>query len=286
MGIIRTTFFFELDRYGWSESYFKEGTLNQNFITSTAIPLANKRVKMLGKIGPASLTGAPWLKYMRCSDINVFGDSKVNYFNQVDGTNDTSGFGSCDMPWTRAKSRQEALANNTVRRFTYMGGFPDNCFVNGDEWIPTPGVLTKIQQFFTFLGNWSWGLVSKQPATGATVWQPTAVAYNATAKTVTLTGAPVPGGPDAKYIKISKVQHPKSLNGTYPLLFDSNGKAILTGFCGDPGIWDGTGKFLYIANVFYPLGYWAVEDATRRATGRPFDSPRGRRKSRSCQKCS
>lgn len=281
IGIIRSTFFFQMDRYGWSESWYRDGTLTDIVPGDDYVDLAVARADLLGRdfaTGPAG-KGTPAITYIRNSDIGEFRDARI--FVPPNGgiiSSKSPGFGQCDMPWTALKTRFETTfpARRTIK---LMRGLPDGFFVDGDDFTPTPAWKTLFSKYVTRVGPKLFGYAIPDQKGLMVV---TAMTYDAAKKVVRLASATaVPAL--SLFVRITKCKSVPKINGRFKLQADpAGGGFFLYPFGCDPGVasWIGDGLFEFMSYKTQVVSSAMPTTPTQRKTGRPFDSPRGRSRRR------
>lgn len=280
MPIIRTTFFFKMDQYGWTESYFRDGTLVPIVANDPYMTLAWSRSYLNGGYIDADggTKGTPGLMYIRNSVIDAFRDARI-YVPPFPMRRKFNDHDPCDMPWTALNTRFETL-DARDRRFILMSGLPDSFFVGGTTFTPDAFFLPRWATYKAALlaGNFGY------PKASGTAFAVTGMVYDALTKMVLLTTT---GTAPAKTpsINVKGIRSVPGMNGIYPLRAVPGGYGLGT-FPNSPLLsgWQGEGTFSFAGYALMPFTDLMWVGPRRRTRGRPFDSPRGRIKRRvSCR---
>lgn len=267
--MFRATFEFkDVNEHGWSETFHSLKTTYTDTLAA-AQRLALLRAQLLG-------VGA-FLPFIRVSDDLVKRDSMV-YF--VDPPNDRQvdvNFGPSDIANTALLIR--LIADPLKRRPLYMRGLPDKLCSNSGTYTNFPGWTSAYNLWKKQLLADDWAMRSKVAVSPAVLI--VTVLQDPSTGIVTINTA----GP-----------HGIAANGAYTITGAHTGVSSI----------NGTGKALSVPSasvltinsqvrldtymggaMIGPLGYelkrllsGGIEDFTHRITGRPFDSPRGRRSGR------
>lgn len=264
---IRAQFFFkDLNGFGWSEAL--DSTLqNMTAVFNKAVALIPLRVQMLGTTS--------YLQYVRVSDQLVKRDSLIASITYGDGRNtDTSVAGSASA---NLALLLRLTASDTSRRLMYIKGFPDNCESDSGVYTPTVKFRAAISNWKDSVLDGSWAVRSKDDALNPPHLITAATQDNVTGN-VTITTADAHGFSIDKPIAIAGVKGATQLNGrwsiqaiTSPTAFRLHLTAII-----DPYVQAGTARLLGFA--INPILTMQLLRVTHRIAGRPFDSPRGRRR--------
>lgn len=275
----RLTIFFSDGAYGWSETHWSSNTsegLDQTILNG--IVLANARINLCGF--------NPIIKEIRASYDDTFRDSKINVFNPPLNSNfnasGTGGVPSSDLPYSITLLRAES--GILYRKSLYLSGVPDDLQLDptaiyGALW------MTNFQIYRQALLTGSaiaptrpWGFkVLKKPPDVPTV-NITNVVFG-TPVVVTSAGHPFNVG-QRIHIRLVKqtparpsVNHLWYISATTANTFTLNGSNI-------PGGTYLGGGIAYDAQTYDIKAYTDVliVRETHRNRGRPFDSPRGRRR--------
>jgi len=300
MGVHKATIFFEAGKFGWSETFYKttNGTIQDTLLS--ALELVQPRARLCG--------AHVELSYVRASDDGVRGDSAVVVPDvkvvtlaerallnaPLNVTLVIPAFGGdavTDRPYSAVLVRMEDLGG-AHHRFMYLRGVPDDLIKGGGvenskDWESAFVAWTKKLS----AGSWSWKAVNRSDdilvnnaVDGLWAAELEGITLALTAVTglkvgdqVRMRGA-VQIGKGYRPNKLYKVTFVSqdlktirlvNLNGTIPRV-PSN--IILRG---------GFVTKQTVANDLVLIRSASVRAAVRRATGRPFDSPRGRRSARS-----
>lgn len=165
---IKTTFFFDFAKSGWSEThYYMAGNVINVKAQQDAYAFAQKRAAILG--GPVIVNGTnvgqPLLNWIRMSLDGVFRDSELVTNDQTD----ISALALTGGPWTSTNSggvyRNLSLrcrgqtTDLTKRAILYLGGLPDAVFTGDTSYsfsLPL-GFQTAWTQFQNAITNGQWG---------------------------------------------------------------------------------------------------------------------------------
>lgn len=264
----KCTFFFELAKYGWSETWFRQEATPDAALASSKV-LAAQRASLLAS--PAQLSA------VRISDESIQRDSLFFEWtgNALEGGNT---FGNSDIPNTAALLRIEA--GSLYRRNLYLRGIPDSFVTEPNGLVLDPAWNKNFQGYRSLLINSQWHLKAIQKTPPPPTQFITGAARGANGTwTVTLQNQ-LPGISNGSRIRISKTQGVPRLNGYWLVYPDPLGAALiyLLNSGGIYGNWTGGGYAALLSPSYNPVTNVIVERATHRITGRPFDEPRGQRR--------
>lgn len=264
---IRATFFFkDTNGYGWSESL--DNTLQDlTAVRDRAATLAPLRVQMLGTTAN--------LVYIRVSDQLIRRDSRIIRLSYADGHNNDSSVAGCASATLALLIRFEA--SELSRRLIYVKGFPDNCESDSGAYTPTVKFRAALENWLTEIVGNNWAIRSKDPGLNP-AHLITGLTQDLVTGNVTVTTGDAHGFAIDKPITISGVRGAIQMNGVWnlaavstPTTFRVHMTQII-----DPYTSGGVARLLGYSNN--PITGQAVLRVSHRIAGRPFDSPRGRRR--------
>jgi hypothetical protein len=275
---VKTIFFFDSGPAGWQEVYYQQPSdLNTAF--TNALTLARFRAALMGD--PTTL------RYIRVNDDN---NPRNSTLTEVDITATITYQSKADKPSSAQMMRLYA-SGQTRTRPLFLRGNPDDVYDVAD---PTNGDAQLWKGYFGAFGDQLkaglWFVkyrprpifVTQGPNTknvlDITVWLPvninasltlvttaqpvTGITPNSFVQIYKLVGLPFPPG----LCRVASVVGADTINIVYPTRADfvyTQGGALLP----------------YVPNYTAINDYAITARSTRRATGRPFDQSRGRRKS-------
>lgn len=266
MSMNRATFFFkDTNGYGWTETiHNNKSTLTD--VLDEARSLLPLRVALLGNTAN--------LVYIRVSDDVVFRDSQVYLVPSGDQSTRFSAAGGADPANTCLVTRLTADA--THRRTLYLRGLPDACVTLSGKYTPTPDFQNAFLQWAASIIDGFWSLKSKTRLL-------VPVAISAAAQTVpsglVLVTCVAPHGLTATNgVVITGVRGATQINGTWqvlnvptPISFTIQLNVIMSTYVAG-------GSASPVGFILNPLTKVSAERISKRAAGRPFDSPHGRRR--------
>jgi hypothetical protein len=268
MAQIRATFFFKDDNdYGWTETIHNNaGDLRTAMVKAQA--LVPVRTACMG------LTAS--LVYIRVSDDLVKRDSLVFQVPVANSRNKPFDAGDSDIANTCLLIRLEASA--LIRRSLYMRGIPDNVVVKSGQFVATPGFQQALVQWGAKLVLDGWSIRSKDPLS-PTVAINNVVQVPATGVVTITTGAPHLLALPA-IATIRGVRGSVEVDGSWQVLgiIDATNFTIQLHQLIRP--WTGGGSVSKNQYLITGINNVIAVRASHRISGRPFDSPRGRRKAR------
>lgn len=273
---MKTVLFFVQGESGWSETFYRQ---EPDFTTAEASAkrLADARGKCLASKDWVQMTA------IRLSDDNVRGDARLitgyNY-KTTEALNDPNV--NPDVPWTGVVIRIEA--GEKIRRHLWMRGVPDDAIVEPFRRDNFPPFTVALSAFLKFL------ILERYQVRNfdKTDVNPAAVITKVERSTTGLPGqwdlTLGVGGPTfnaGEEVFIEGIKESNGLNGQKPCILVNNTLGKMTIFA-DKIIPD----FLYLGKGKVRHVRYKFDDITRaewirnghRDNGRPFDSPRGRRK--------
>jgi hypothetical protein len=288
----RVTMFFVDGISGWSESHYdcSAANLSQALLNAMAI-LVPARTNLL--------SSGPWLQYVRTSYDNVYRDSQVSYvappgmlLNKV--TNNPAWFQNLtNLDFVTMLLR--GVGGDLYRKSIYVSGVP----VPQESDVTPPVLDANIVAAFI---NYERVLTGSQgaitPVYGFPIWQRDQITFplhpitafaNIAPWTITCPGHGLPiGGPppagtrvwifNAKYLPVLPKQ---KINGPWLVssVIDANTLTLLN-FSIQPGtVVQNASLQVQMKNIITYKSL-ILENFTHRKRGRPFDSPRGRSRTR------
>lgn len=287
--MIEATLFFLYGEDGWSERYFKDGS-DPTTVLPALVTLAEVRAAMLGK--GAIING------LRCSNVDPVRDSVVSAVSY--GTDDPAqiklpailkGGQNAVEPWTRAL--MSLTHNPTQKGRVFMGGIPEGQFLEnpirfkgGKEW---DSMILGLTNAFK-AGGWCFRAQHVDPAQMVRITSYTLPAASDLLVTTAANHGLVPGDP----VYIYKGKQTQAAN--FPLPHG----AFRVGAVPSATTYTlaGTGKRYFGLDAQGTALFYSAATAKQRKvtydyptileviplrpvshrTGRPFDSPHGRRR--------
>jgi len=262
----RTTFFFEDGKYGWSESYFSQPASVQA-ARAAALLIAPKRIALLG-------TG-PVFAAIRVSDADIERDSLITLAADIPTGKDRREEAS-DVPYSSWLCQ---LSNGTrYKRPLYLRGCPDIDITDPED-AAAHGVFKKAWAAYVaalIAGGYMLRVLLRgtdNPSKKITDVFGDAAGFKVTTAAHGLVNNDV--------VRISGVKGSTVPKGKYTVrkVDDDNFVALHLPAPGAVG-YTGGGEWTKQIIGFKPVTEGIIVRQTRRATGRPFDSPHGRRKAR------
>lgn len=268
MAVIRATFFFEdVNKHGWSETIHN---------LAADLTTAKTRANNLMRHRRNCLGSSARITYIRVSDDLVKRDSEV-IINPVGDQLSRVG------PATQADIANTSLvvriqANPLARRTLYMRGIPDDCVTNSGQYSPSPSFVNAFDSWAFSLIQDQWACRSRDGTTPR--HNITSVTQDAVTGLVTLTTGTPHGVVMGVPFVIRGVKVGTALNGTWlPVaIVDTDTLRIILKTILPAGVNQGT--IALLGYTLAPIIDAKVVRVSHRISGRPFDSPRGRRKAR------
>lgn len=267
--LIRATFFFEQEGYGWTESWYRDApalTTLAAFQDDTDL-LAVKRAALNGK--------NTFLKFVRSSNTAVRMDRAIISYN---GNTGLQGHGTnvSDAPTTAALMSCRP-ANNERWKPAYLRGIWDLCVNEGGLWQPTPAWTSRYAAFLGELIQKGWGWIGTNTSTSRLISAIVANA-NGTVK-ITTTGNLFPAFPAQYLVRASGIGGATILNGSLQV-----NATALNEFDTVQRIpifpWTAGGRVRYNTLQFTALANGTILRVVERKPGRVFFRSVGRRKGR------
>ena len=265
---VRTTIFFKQGSYGWTETYF---------LPTTTLTNALLKAELLVSLRRALLGDVSRITYVRVSDDEKFRDSLVRV-QPPDLQTGPAGNGNPDPAYTSLLLRLEGGEEH--RRQLYLRGIPDSVIVEPDPPIFEAGYTKFFKNFRTELisQGWAFKVIKKPPAvpavliTGFITATPPVVTTGAAHNLTTGDNVLIRG------VKGFEANNGRGANGRWYVNVLTANSFEITGRLTPFGAYLGGGEI--IKRVYGLIDVTAVElvRVTKRSTGRPFDSPRGRRR--------
>lgn len=268
MPLIRGTFFFEdNNKHGWSETIFTN---------KADLTLAVNAANSLMQFRRSCLGAGVRISYVRVSDDLEKRDSRIITVPIADGGTRVGDPASADIANTSLIVRIEALPK--VRRTLYMRGLPDNCVTDSGKFTPTP-------QFVFNFDNWAARLIDD--GWSCRTRDGTAPLHNIVGITqVGATGVVTIQTFTPHLLELGKpfvirgVKGAQQVNGTWLPFAIPSGDTVTIKLNVLIGTWIGQGTLAKLTYVLHPITDVKVIRVSHRISGRPFDSPVGRRRAR------
>lgn len=272
MPIYRCNLFFELLKRGWSETYFTPNLANPEVALNTTERLVAPRVALLA----APLTAiAPRLTEIRISDVDVQRDSLVKAIAPADGTANGGPAGDC-LPINVALLMR-LNSGSLYRRQLYIRGIPAQLSNQQGEYKPNADYNTKLDAFFTALRINSFGIYAWLKPTAPVRPLKAILGVQNLPGGVTIE-TPGHGLINNDQIRVQSCPGTQGVRGNWHVHVIDDQHYSLVGAPPYTGVYIGGGlwyKRIQDTVIFTDMN---VEGLTHHDTGRPFDSPRGRRR--------
>lgn len=266
VAIYKLNAFFEHKRYGWSETWYGDYANSQRLMDAAVTEFLPARRKLLGG---DQLLSTPKLTAFRVSNILIQRDSLMQPIRAADGTNlraadrgDNSNLAlivRCEDP-------------DLYQRTWYLRGVPDE-IVQGGEFVPARDFFPDFINFRDVIRRLALGMyvLDKTIPTVAI----NAAATIAAGKVQITTGAAhlLSGG---NKIRIIKAPGTTGLKGVRTVMSTVDATNFVVG-ASMSGTYIGGGEYIKQTPTFRPIQNMQIMRVNHRDTGRPFDSPRGRR---------
>lgn len=289
----KCTIFFTDGKYGWSESLWNSSQTTLDRVLEKGITLARKRLPLCG--------AGPQVPYIRVSDESQYRDSLIETLNLVtikpDGTQATqgtqggtqptfiapvlkplTGIDASDRPYSAILVRNES--GTLYRRLMYLRGCPDSIIVDPIGPTPTKAWYDGFIQWAAELiaGQWRFKVLSREPTNQP---KPITGIFPQAAAEARIKSA----GHGLAVLNEVRVFNCKGVGplpkGIYSVssIVDAD-NFTLVNYKPDIGTisYFGGGKYILRTSVYAPITNTLIRGQTSRKTGRPFDSPRGRRR--------
>lgn len=275
MPIMKVTFPFEHQQNGWSETYYLTSATYDTAYKS-AIKLAEARIKLCGN--------DVRIPVCKISDDDVPGDGRVHRIEYRAGLklNENADEvvippaydGDPDMSWTALPITLLSAVGRSGRVF--LRGLPDALFVRGNQFQPTGAWNTAYSKWKALLIN-GWMFKGINVPLFADWKKITDVVANG-AQEVTITSEMAAVPPNSR-VQIRGVQTDRGVfSGRYRVSFNAAGITKLAKTTGTFFQWNGGGEIRPIFNQYFGIVDTERGRPSERKPGRPFDSPRGRRR--------
>lgn len=270
MPIIRATWFFKDDSgYGWSESlHCSAATTTLPAALDLAIALAKKRVKILGK--------GVQLPYLRVSDDLQKGDSQIYELAPNEAANTDSHAGDHDIANACILLRMQANDDFTRAPY-YIRGQSDDVIQDG-IFVPGPMFNPAFNAWSKLVKDAQWSLKTRK---GVNIqFDGQVVSQSTTTGDITMvTNSPNSFSIDTPIV-ITQCRAFPALNGSYNIKQIVDTTHFIIGFTRLIPVGFITFKAKKLGFVLNPITQVIIRRAGHRNTGRPFDSPVGRRRKR------
>jgi hypothetical protein len=261
--------FMSVNKYGWSESY----VINRNS-PSDAIGPAGDLIIARRKI----LAWNVELTYLRLSDVSVFRDSRV--ITLPPGTSKAYQPELSGEPWTVVLARLEGT--DLYRKNIYLRGVPDDVLVATAAGSSLSTQYDKdVKAFLAHLIKNQWGFMvrDRNPALQGQV---TDVDGITAPGVLAVTTKVAHGLADGDKVIIRGVKGPKAANGVHEVRVTGAGgvtKFLMLGV-DDTRLYVSGGVWRFYSSILKLPDSATIVRVAKRDTGRPFDSPHGRRLTR------
>lgn len=268
MPLIRVNLFFQQQGYGWTETYWTQGTDTDIRSYNTKVNnLANKRAVCSG--------AQTFITASRISAEGVFRDATGAFF-PGDGLQGTATQIS-DAPATALLVGMKDISAAKARNI-FMRGIWDSCVDEGGKFIPTAAYSAKLNAFFAEIvqQNWGWlGATTRTTAGVMTVTQdPSGVVLVAVNADIFVAPFPVLGT-----VRISGVLGATQLNGQ-DIISASDARHFSTRRRISIFPYTTGGKVTFNTKAFIPALVCTAKRIVERKPGRPSYLSAGRRKAR------
>lgn len=296
--LVKTTFFFTQRNQGWSETYYRAGSLTDT--VQKAYDLGNALIALRG-----INTGISGFRIAQVNVPTTYPRPRVAQLfaplpTWATGSAVINGDKDSDAADTCLLMRCYDTTGNAAAKFIFMRGVSDNFIIAGG--IPIPGGMSAFGgSWITLqqkLGSDGWGWVGN--AAASTVMQISALAYTAPNSgyvAFTFTGNlfpnSIPLGQNITVpIRVSRVVTPGNINGQIPVVVNAALNACVTKKRIAILPWDGnSGQASFNGKQFWQfkpyvapggLGNTGIllERIGERKAGRPFGTPPGRARNR------
>lgn len=262
----RTTFFFTDGKYGWSETFFSqpEGLAEAK---AKALVLARSRFALLGQ--------GPVFSGIRVSDDDVQRDSLIVLANEIP-VDKVRPSDASDVPYSSLLLRWNS--GSLYWRQHYCRGVPDVDITDPEDLGSKASLIKGFGLFKKAILEGQYRLkVTLRGAENPPIVI-TAIAADAFGWDIT---APGHGLIDDAQVRISGATGDNMPRGVYRVkVIDGNNFTALKTPPAGPVFYTGGGKVHKILRAYKLITDGQIVRQTHRDTGRPFDSPRGRRRRR------
>lgn len=262
----RITFFFRSTRgYGWSETYFTTAA-SLNGAMTNAKAILPTRVNLNGR--------GVFLEFIRVSDDEVRRDSQIYVVPRADREIKARSAGDGDIANTCVDVRIEA--GDTKRRTLFLRGIPDDICLDNGSFVPTPAWNANFGAFSAALG------MNQIAVRVRTDVSPQFVIANVGTSgptgLVTITTQAATGFVLNDVVNIRQVLGATQVRGLQRVvtIIDATNFQVRVARVVKPYLGGG----LVVKNGYALLGISALHAlrCSHHNAGRPFDSPRGRRR--------
>lgn len=259
MVMLRTTWFFKVNNYGWTEN-FHHSSVDTNIVQARVETLAPFRKALLG-------TNAQ-LVAVRISDDDVFRDSVFLQNPPIFGPGTYPG--TCDPAFTSLLTRWDA--SNVTRKNLYLRGIADDLVVAG-EFDNVATWATRWTAYKTQVAALGFG-IKRIKQTANPQYDVYAIAADGTASTSTAHTFLV-----GNRVHLTGVRTTPKVFSTFTVLGPiTTFGFVLANWAPRGVIFPPNGRARLYQFEVVPIinGIW--ERIVKKSTGRPFDTPRGRRR--------
>lgn len=274
MAIYKLTYFFQQDKYGWSETFYIEAVnLDAAKTVATANSVVNARAALLAQNSALGIVN-PSIEAVRISNIAVKRDAALYYLNVL-GTYTTAGY--ADFPNTAIlvsiKGKAPGDTAERYRRSLYLRGQPDTLVINGGQFNPIGTWVANFNAWGSAIRAAGFGMMAKNVAPVPIV-NSGMVNVGSDLEITTLVDH---GFSVGDLVQIAGVLPKDIINGEFQVIPTSSTKYKILGvnIVGTP-TWYGTSAKRTVS--FIPFSSQLINRVGHRDTGRPFDTPVGRQR--------
>lgn len=277
MATYQVTYFFNLSKWGWTETYYADGT-GPDAVMVRAKALIATRTALMAR--PARIEA------IRVSDVNILNDSLV-FFQAIGGDGAVGQPTTPDVPWTSWLTKATSL--NGRNRNIYLRGVPDST-VEFDQNANFNNAPANFRQAFN---NWVNVLLQQSFAIryrvdgglGNPVLPINAVAGTADGYFVINVVGHTYTANQKVIIRGMRGSGTECLNGIQTIRAIQPGNAIVL-FRRSPATeypgYTGAGKIALLQYSYSTFQGLQLLRPVKRSTGRPFFGTRGRRSANKC----
>jgi hypothetical protein len=275
----KVTFVFNDGRQGWSETWYLGAIVDLGTAAARAATLGVARRELLAR--------GVSLEYIRTSDEAVLGDSLVSITRAAVAGGTVAGGLAPDTPYNAILVRAQAGA--LYRRQVWLRGIPDDWIrrnATDPPFYQAPGQQVALASFLLELTKApAFAIRAIAKEAGVTVpRRVNGVTFNgATGRYVLDVGAHGFANNDQVRVRAAKPASAAALNGVFGLTGVTGTTVEITPSPADGGIVGylaGSASIAKRVIAYYPINFGVAVRYAKRATGRAFFVPRGRRRVR------
>lgn len=273
MPFFKVNYFFKLDEAGWSETFYTPDLADAGVALDRARTLVVPRVRLLANDHLASIN--PRLAEVRVSDVAIQRDSLVFTVSPTDGVNATPVIDDAVLPiFNSLLIRLEA--GSLYRRQLYLRGIPKQLSGPGGIYRPNPLYNAVFGQYVLAVLASGFGILAWQKPG---VFVPLQNIVNVTNGVDGVTiNAPAHGLINQDRLRVQSAPGTHGVRGNWVAKVIDVNNFVLIGAPAFTGTYLGGGKWYKRVQGVVAFTSMLIESLVHRDTGRPFDSPRGRRK--------